>query len=46
VRNVEEYALEDGKAVPLTRRVTDNDIETLSILQQLLKGIGSFTPEL
>ena len=46
VRNVEEYALEDGKAVPLTRRVTDNDIQTLSILQQLLKGIGNFSPTL
>lgn len=46
VRNVEEYALEDGKAVPLTRRVTDNDIQTMSILQQLLKGISNFDPSL
>ncbi|WP_372885333.1 outer membrane protein assembly factor BamE [Shimia sp.] len=46
VRNVEEYALEDGKVVPLTRRVTDNDIQTISILHQLLKGIGNFSPDL
>lgn len=46
VKNVEEYSLEDGKIVPLTRRITDNDIETLNILQQLLEGIGNFTPTL
>ncbi len=46
VRNIEEYSLADGKAVPLTRRVTDNDIDTISILKQLLKGIGNFSPDL
>ncbi|MDV4144057.1 MULTISPECIES: outer membrane protein assembly factor BamE [Shimia] len=42
VRNVEEYALEDGQAVPIARRITDNDLNNQSILGQLLKNIGSF----
>ncbi|SHI80427.1 Beta-barrel assembly machine subunit BamE [Shimia gijangensis] len=44
VRNVAEYSLEDGKAVPLTRRVTDNGIENQNLLKQLTKNIGGFTP--
>jgi outer membrane protein assembly factor BamE (lipoprotein component of BamABCDE complex) len=42
VRNVEEYALEDGQVVPLSRRVTDNDLDNRSIIGQILKNIGSF----
>ncbi len=42
VRNIEEYALEDGQAVPIARRVTDNDFNSQSILGQLLKNIGNF----
>lgn len=44
VRNVEEYALEDGQAVPISRRVTDNDLDSRGLLTQLIKNIGSFGP--
>ncbi|WP_270733066.1 outer membrane protein assembly factor BamE [Shimia sp. Alg240-R146] len=43
-RNVEHYALEDGQAVPLTRRITDSGIEKSSFLRQLLANIGNFDP--
>ncbi len=42
VKNVEEYALEDGQAVPISRRVTDNDLDTRGVIAQILKNIGSF----
>ncbi|WP_435136862.1 outer membrane protein assembly factor BamE [Pseudopelagicola sp. nBUS_19] len=41
-RNVVQYALEDGKAVPLVRRVTDNGLGDISFLQQLAGNIGNF----
>ncbi|MBR9844142.1 MAG: outer membrane protein assembly factor BamE [Rhodobacteraceae bacterium] len=44
VRNVAEYALEDGQAVPISRRVTDNDLDNRGLLSQLIKNIGSFGP--
>lgn len=44
VRNVSEYSLEDGKIVPLNRRVTDNGIEDKSVLQQIVRNIGNFSP--
>ncbi|MFY0618911.1 outer membrane protein assembly factor BamE [Shimia sp.] len=43
-RNVEHYALEDGKAVPLSRRITDNGIESGGLLRQLTSNIGNFGP--
>ncbi|KPA22864.1 SmpA / OmlA family protein [Shimia sp. SK013] len=43
-RNVEHYALADGQAVPLTRRITDNGIQRSSFLRQLLANIGNFDP--
>jgi len=43
-RNVEYYALEDGQAVPLARRITDNGIQSSGFLRQLLANIGNFDP--
>lgn len=43
-RNVEHYALEDGQAVPLARRITDNGIQSSGFLRQLLANIGNFDP--
>ena len=42
VRNVEEFTLEDGNLVPLTRRVTDNDIQDAGFLKQIIGNIGNF----
>lgn len=44
VRNVEEFALEDGNVVPLTRRVTDNGITNESFLRGIFKNLGNFDP--
>jgi outer membrane protein assembly factor BamE (lipoprotein component of BamABCDE complex) len=44
VRNVERYSLKDGNVVPLSRRVTDNGIESQSFLRVLLKNLGNFDP--
>ncbi|WP_294224501.1 outer membrane protein assembly factor BamE [uncultured Shimia sp.] len=43
-RNIEHYALEDGRFVPLQRRITDNGIETGGLLRQLGANIGNFGP--
>ncbi|MCP4821637.1 MAG: outer membrane protein assembly factor BamE [Shimia sp.] len=43
-RNVQHYALEDGQAVPLARRITDNGIQSSGFLRQLLANIGNFDP--
>lgn len=44
VTNVERYGLEDGRAVVLSRRVTDNRDGGNGLLQQLLRNIGNFGP--
>ncbi|MGR3803444.1 outer membrane protein assembly factor BamE [Marinibacterium profundimaris] len=44
VRNIETYALEDGRVVPLTRRVTNTGITDKTFLRQLLGNIGNFRP--
>ena len=43
-RNVEQYALEDGRLVPLQRRITDNNIQTGGLLRQLTANLGNFGP--
>ncbi|MCP4207013.1 MAG: outer membrane protein assembly factor BamE [Shimia sp.] len=43
-RNVEQYALEDGRFVPLQRRITDNGIQTGGLLRQLSSNLGNFAP--
>lgn len=42
VRNIEEFTLEDGNLVPLTRRITDNDIENAGFLRQIIGNIGNY----
>ena len=40
VRNVSRYTLEDGRVIALDRRVTDDGIEDITFLQQLLGSLG------
>ena len=42
VSNVERFGLEKGRIVPLSRRVTDNNIKGVGFLRQLLGSIGQF----
>ncbi|MEM8979548.1 MAG: outer membrane protein assembly factor BamE [Pseudomonadota bacterium] len=42
VKNIERFTLEDGQVVPLTRRVTNSSIESITFLRQLLGNIGNF----
>ena len=40
VRNVERFSLEDGQVVVLDRRVTDDGIDDVTVLSQLLGSLG------
>lgn len=42
VANIERYSLEDGRIIPLSRRVTDSSITGISFLRQLLGNVGNF----
>lgn len=42
VTNIERFGLEQGRVVPLSRRVTDTNIKSFSFIRQLLSGIGRF----
>lgn len=44
VSGVERYSLEDGRVIPLERRVTDSSIEDKTFLRQLLGNLGNFNP--
>lgn len=44
VSNIERFGLEDGQVVVLNRRVTDDNIQGLTFLRQLLGNIGNFDP--
>lgn len=44
VRNIETFALEDGRVIPLTRRVTDTGITNKGFFRQLLGNIGNLGP--
>ncbi|NSX55175.1 outer membrane protein assembly factor BamE domain-containing protein [Parasulfitobacter algicola] len=44
VSNVERFTLQDGQVVPLSRRVTDSNIEGITFLRQLLGNFGNFNP--
>lgn len=44
VQNIERYALEDGVAVALSRRVTDNGFDDKTFLRQILGNFGNFDP--
>ena len=45
VRNIERFSLEDGRVVPISRRVTDSSIVDTNLLRQLLSRIGQFSAE-
>jgi outer membrane protein assembly factor BamE (lipoprotein component of BamABCDE complex) len=45
VANVERFGLEDGRIVPLSRRVTEENIRGRSFLEQLFGNIGGIRAE-
>ena len=45
VSNVERFGLQEGRVVPLQRRVTESNIKGISIIKQLLGNIGRVTAE-
>jgi len=44
VQNIERFGLEDGRVIPLTRRVTSSSVEGKGFLRQLVGNIGNFNP--
>lgn len=44
VQNIERYGLEDGRVVPLSRRVTDSAGSDISFIRKLFGNIGSLNP--
>ncbi|KPD11491.1 outer membrane protein assembly factor BamE [Phaeobacter sp. 11ANDIMAR09] len=44
VSGIERYSLEDGKVIPLARRVTSSSVEDKTFLRQLLGSLGNFNP--
>ena len=44
IANIESFGLEDGRIVPLSRRVTDSSVVENGFLRQLLGNIGNFNP--
>lgn len=42
VSNVERFGLEQGRVVVLSRRVTDSNVTSISLIRQLLGNIGNF----
>ncbi|MCE6953289.1 outer membrane protein assembly factor BamE [Cereibacter sphaeroides] len=45
VQNVERFGLEQGRIVPLSRRVTESNIQGTSFLRQLFGNIGRLRAE-
>lgn len=44
VRNIERFGLENGRVVPLARRVTSSSVEGKGFLRQLLGNIDALNP--
>lgn len=44
IANIEEFGLEHGQVVPLTRRVTDSSVVNNGFLRQILGNIGNINP--
>ena len=40
IENIERFGLEKGRVIALSRRVTDNNIKGISVLQQLFGSLG------
>ncbi|WP_439111195.1 outer membrane protein assembly factor BamE [Lentibacter sp.] len=44
VQNIERFSLQDGKAVMLSRRVTESSVSDNTFLRQLIGSIGRISP--
>ncbi len=44
VRNIERFGLREGRVVPLSSRVTDQNTAGISLLRQLFGNLGNFDP--
>lgn len=44
VANIERFGLQDGRVVPLSRRVTESSVQNTAFLRQLIGNIGRFNP--
>ena len=44
IANIERFGLEDGRAVPLARRVTDSSVVNNGFFRQLLGNLGNINP--
>lgn len=42
VANIERFGLEEGRVIPLSRRVTESNITGITFLRQLLGNFGNF----
>lgn len=42
VQNIERFGLEEGRVVPLSRRVTNSSVEGKGFLRQLMGNLGRF----
>jgi len=42
ISNIERFTLQDGRVVPLSRRVTDSPVQNRTLLRQILGSIGRF----
>nr|WP_284323389.1 outer membrane protein assembly factor BamE [Cypionkella aquatica] len=45
VENIERFGLEKGQIVPLSRRVTKDNVKGASLLQQLFGNVGGLTAD-
>ena len=43
--NIERFGLQDGQVVPLSRRVTEDRIQGVTLIAQLLRNVGQFTAD-
>ena len=42
VRNIERFGLEEGRVVPISRRVTETNVAGPSVIQQILGNFGNY----
>ncbi|MEM8631780.1 MAG: outer membrane protein assembly factor BamE [Pseudomonadota bacterium] len=42
LRNIERFGLQDGRVITLSRRVTDDNTQGITFLQQLFGNLGNF----
>jgi outer membrane protein assembly factor BamE (lipoprotein component of BamABCDE complex) len=44
IRNIERFDLQDGRVVPISRRVTDNSVVGNGFFRQIFGNFGNFDP--